>query len=273
MTSQIRGVVFDLDNTLIKSRQGSLCALRTVSVIIAQHLRNNGHPRSRAELLRRLRQIERDRRAPDSGLVPRALYDRDVWWKTLLKELGLAKLQGPWIHRATLRYWDAYMGASPPFRDAEPTLRRLKRAGIRLAIVSDSDGTPGIKKLRVGRLPFRSLFDTVVVAGEDTPKVKPSSAPFLLVAKRLGLPPEECAYVGDNPSTDIEGAKAAGLVTILVRRLQYMVLAGVRPGRPTYEVRSLREIPGLLLSNRPSQRREQPVSQRQPALTMGRLSV
>ena len=165
------------------------------------------------------------------------------------------------------------MEASQSFRDTEPTLKRLKRAGIRLAIVSDSDGTPGIKRLRVGRLPFRSLFDTVVVAGEDTPKVKPSSAPFLLVATRLGLPPKECAYVGDNPSTDIEGAKAAGLVTILVRRLQYMVLGGVRPGRPTYEVRSLREIPGLLLSTQLSQRRGQLASRRRPALTMDQFSA
>ena len=245
-TRQIRGVVFDLDNTLIKSRQGSLHALRTVSIITAQHLKNNGHPRSRAELLRRLRQIELDRRAPESGLVSRALYDRDVWWKTLLKELGFSKLQGPWIHKATLRYWDAYTGASPPFRDAEPTLRRLKKARLKLAIVSDSDGTPGIKMFRIRKLPFRSLFDSVVVAGEDTPKVKPSKAPFLLVARRLSLPPEECAYVGDNPSTDIEGSKQAGMLTILVKRYQYRVLGGLKVGRPAYEVRFLREIPRIL---------------------------
>jgi len=245
---RIRGVVFDLDNTLIKSRQGSLHALRTVSIIIAQHLKNNGHTFSRAGLLRRLWQIERDRRAPESGLVPRALYDRDVWWKTLLKELGIAKLQSPWIHRITLRYWNAYMEASPPFRDAEPTLRRLKRAGMRLAIVSDSDGTPGIKRTRIRRLPFRDLFDAVVVAGEDTPNVKPSKAPFLLTAGRLRMPTSQCVYVGDNPSTDVEGAKDAGMLTILVKRHQYMVLGGLRASRPTYQVRSLREVPRILPS-------------------------
>lgn len=247
MANRVRGVVFDLDNTLIKSRLGSLHALRTVSTVIAQHLENNGHPRIRASLLRMLRRIERDRRAPRSGLVPRGLYDRDEWWKTLLQQLGLSNLQGSWVHRTTLRYWDAYMEASPPFKDAEPTLRRLKKAGMKLALVSDSDGTPGVKRNRIRRLPFYNLFETVVVAGEDTPKVKPSKTPFLLVASRLGLSPRECAYVGDNPSTDIQGAKAAGMLTILVKRHQYMVLGGLQAGHPTHHVGALREIPRILL--------------------------
>jgi putative hydrolase of the HAD superfamily len=239
-------VVFDLDNTLIKSRQGSLHALRTVSKIIADHLRNRGFRHGRALLLKKLRDIERDRRAPESGFVPKALYDRDEWWNTLLRQLQLERLIGPWLHETTLRYWDAYMEESPPFKDAEPTVRGLKNAGMKLAIVSDSDGTPGMKRTRIRRLPFYNLFETVVVAGEDTPKVKPSKAPFLLVARRLQLPPSQCAYVGDNPSTDIEGAQQAGMLTILVKRRQYMVLGGLRPSRPTYRVRTLKEVPRVL---------------------------
>ena len=242
----IRGVVFDLDNTLIKSRQGSQHALRIVSQIIAQHLEKRGFDFSRTLLLRKLRFIERDRRAPVSGLVPRFLYDRDEWWRILLKQLRLTNLEGPWIHKTTLRYWRAYMEASPPFKDAEPTLQRLKNAGLRLAIVSDSDGTPGVKQTRIRRLPFYSLFETVIVAGENTPKVKPSRAPFMLVARGLQLSPKQCAYVGDNPSTDIEGAEQVGMLTILVKRRQYMVLGGLRAGRPAQTVRSLREIPGQL---------------------------
>lgn len=242
----IRGVVFDLDNTLIRSRQGSLHALGTVAETMARHLQKFGINHSRTHLLRKLRHIERDRRAPESGLVPRALYDRDKWWKTLLKQLDLTGLEGPWIHETTLRYWEAYMKASPPYKDAELTLKRLKSEGMRLAIVSDSDGTPGVKGIRIRRLPFYNIFDTVVVAGENTPKVKPSKTPFLLVARRLNLPPRQCAYVGDNPSTDIEGAQQAGMITILVKRRQYMVLGGLRTSRPTYRVSSLKQVPSVL---------------------------
>ncbi len=198
--------------------------------------------------MRRLREIERNRIAPGSGLVPRALYNRDEWWKTLLRQLQLTELEGSWIHQATLRYWKAYERASPPFKDAEPTLKRLKISGVKLAIVSDSDGTRGVKRTRIRKLPFHSFFDAVVVAGEDTPMVKPSKGPFLLVAKRLVLLPTQCAYVGDNPSTDVEGAKKSGMLTILVKRRHYMVLGGLRASRPDHYVASLKDVLRLLSS-------------------------
>ena len=241
-SKRIQGVIFDIDDTLIKSRaggrRGAQKALRTAARNIAKHLRKRGYVYGQAQLLRRLRRI-------DDRMLHRKSYDRDLWWKILLKELGLSKLQGPWLHETTLLSWDAYAKGSPPFRDVEATLRKLKEAGLRLAVVSDSDGTPGIKKWRIQRLPFRKFFETIVVAGEDTPKVKPSKAPFLLVAKRLRIPPVNCVYVGDNPRTDISGAKAAGMTTILIRR------GGPRKGRPTYTVKSLREILRILLPNRP----------------------
>lgn len=246
LTRRIRGVVFDLDNTLIQSRRGARRALNTAAEIITDHLSQNGHSYTKTGLLRRLQKIEQNRKVSRSALDARTLYNRDKWWRLLLKELGLSRLQGPWIHKATLRYWDVYMDGSPPFADAEPTLKKLKREGMKLGIVSDSDGTPGVKRLRAWKLSFRPMFDTVIVAGEDTPKVKPSKAPFLQAARNLGLSPEEIAYVGDNPTTDVEGAKTIGMLTFLVRRRSYMAIRGLQAGQPTYEVRSLKEIPRLL---------------------------
>ncbi len=251
--SNIKGVVFDLDNTLLQSRLGAAAGLHIAAVEISKELRKNGVPFSRLQILRRLNMIERERRAPSTGLVPRSLYDRDNWWKLLLKNIHSAQVNGPWIHETTLRYWRAYQSSSPPFPDAESTVRTLKKQGCRVAIVSDSDGTRGMKKKRVNAVPFRALFEFVIVAGEDTPKVKPSKAPFRLVARKLGLPPEKCAYIGDNPQTDIAGAKGVGMTTILVRRKPYW--APVKNGdptavdpRPAFEVRQLREIPALLAS-------------------------
>ena len=247
--ANIRGIVFDLDNTLLQSRRGAAAGLGAAASLISLELRKHGQPFSKLQILRKLNVIERERRAPLSGLVPRNLYDRDNWWKLLLKNLHLRHLQGSWIHETTLRYWQAYQSSSPPFPDAEATVRKLKTSGYRLAIVSDSDGTRGMKQKRVNAVPFRDLFETAVVAGEDTPKVKPSKAPFRLVAKRLGLPPQRLTYVGDNPQTDIKGAQAIGMTTILVKRKAYRVLVtGLDPPdpTPTFEIRSLKEIPRVI---------------------------
>jgi putative hydrolase of the HAD superfamily len=190
-------------------------------------LSREGYHYTEANLFRKLRLIDLEMHGR------KFLYNRDIWWETLLKELGLTKLKGPWIHRATLHYWRTYARASPVFSDTMSTIRRLKKAGFRLGMVSDSDGTPGMKMKRIRRQPFLKFFETIIVAGENTPNVKPSMKPFTLVAKRLGLRPSNCVYIGDNPNTDIEGAKGVGMMMILIRR------RGPKDGHPDYLARSL----------------------------------
>jgi len=169
-------------------------------------------------------------------------YNRDVWWKTLFKELGLKRMDPKWIHNLTLQYWRVYAANSPPFRDAEPTVRKLKRAGYKLGLVSDSDGTPGMKRKRIRGVPFHNLFEAIVVAGEDTPRVKPGHESFILIARKLGVQPKSSIYVGDNPRTDIEGAKAVGMISVIVHR------KGNRGGDPDYRVPNLRALTGFVRS-------------------------
>ena len=200
-------------------------------------MRKEGIRYSEANLFPKLRLIDLEMHGR------KFLYNRDVWWETLLKQLGLSKLKGPWVHETTLRYWKTYAGASPVFYDTMSTIHRLKKAGFRLGMVSHSDGTPGMKMKRIRRQPFLKSLEAIVVAGEDTPGVKPTRRPFTLVARRLGLQPGNCVYIGDNPNTDIEGAKGVGMMMILVRR------RGPKGGHPDYLVRSLSDVARLLIQN------------------------
>jgi putative hydrolase of the HAD superfamily len=206
-----------------------------VADIFAKRLKKEGYRSTEANLFRKLRLIDLEMHGR------KFLYNRDVWWETLLKELGLSRLKAPWIHGTTLRYWKTYAGASPLFSDAMSTIHRLKKAGFRLGMVSDSDGTPGMKMKRIRRQPFLKYLEAIVVAGEDTPNVKPSMRPFILVAKRLGLQPRNCAYIGDNPNTDIKGAKGVGMMVMLVKR------RGPKGGHPDYFARSLSDAARLLM--------------------------
>ena len=200
-------------------------------------MRKEGIRYSEANLFPKLRLIDLEMHGR------KFLYNRDVWWETLLKQLGLSKLKGPWVHETTLRYWKTYAGASPLFYDTMSTIHRLKNAGFRLGMVSDSDGTPGMKMKRIRQQSFLKSLEAIVVAGEDTPGVKPTRRPFTLVARRLGLQPGNCVYIGDNPNTDIEGAKGVGMMMILVRR------RGPKGGHPDYLVRSLSDVARLLIQN------------------------
>lgn len=59
------------------------------------------------------------------------------------------------------------------------------------------------------------LFDqaSVVISGDTTPHAKPHPAPLLEAARRLGLPPAHCLYVGDD-ERDIVAGRAAGMLTV-----------------------------------------------------------
>lgn len=60
-----------------------------------------------------------------------------------------------------------------------------------------------------------ALFDTAgaIVSGDTTPHSKPHPAPLFEAARRLGVAPQACVYVGDD-ERDILAGRAAGMRTI-----------------------------------------------------------
>ena len=59
------------------------------------------------------------------------------------------------------------------------------------------------------------LFDTAgaIISGDTTPYSKPHPEPLFEAARRLGVAPEACVYVGDD-ERDILAGRAAGMKTI-----------------------------------------------------------
>ena len=85
--------------------------------------------------------------------------------------------------------------------------------GYRLGVVTNGPRDAQLAKLDgLGR---REAFDVVVCAGDETPP-KPNPDPFERTLSALGVAPSEALFVGDSPTTDVAGANAAGLVSVLV---------------------------------------------------------
>lgn len=92
------------------------------------------------------------------------------------------------------------------------SLARLKAAGLRLGIVSNSDGRVEQALLAAG---LREYFDVVI----DSSLVgieKPDPAIFRAALDALGVAPEEALYVGDLYDVDVVGARAAGMEAVLL---------------------------------------------------------
>lgn len=205
-------VLFDLDDTLIDSVRGKSIAEKIVSNILGNYLQDLGITVDQEILLRELLLLDR-------RMNRRRLYDRSVWWQSLVERLEFRViLPRDLVLDMTKAYWSYFRSCSLPFPDAAITLENLIMREYRLGMVTDTDGTPGMKMRRIARLRFNRAFSVIVIAGEDTVKTKPSVLPFKLAASRLGLSCAECVFVGDKPFTDIRGARKAGMKSILIRR-------------------------------------------------------
>jgi putative hydrolase of the HAD superfamily len=124
--------------------------------------------------------------------------------------------------------------------DTHDTLARLRGAGLRLGVVSNSDGRVAEALEAAG---LGHYFDVVIdsaLAGVE----KPDPAIFRAALDALGVPPAAALYVGDRYDVDVLGAHAAGIPAVLL----------VPPGAPRpagcATVGSLRELADDLLKER-----------------------
>lgn len=94
--------------------------------------------------------------------------------------------------------------------EAEPTLRTAKQRGFAVGLVSDcTSELPDLWPT----LPLVPYVDAPVFSAVEGLK-KPDPAIFRLVCDRLGVPPEECVYVGDGDSNELTGASGVGMRAI-----------------------------------------------------------
>ena len=92
--------------------------------------------------------------------------------------------------------------------DVEIWLAEMQAAGYALTVVSNSD--PGRVRPFAQRIGLRCISFSC----------KPAPFGFWRAARRLGLPLNQCAAVGDQVFTDILGAHAAGVKSIQVMPIE-----------------------------------------------------
>ena len=130
--------------------------------------------------------------------------------------------------------WDAHLYLP------DDTVPALEALGIdhSIALVSNFDHPPYVREL-LARLGLNEYLHHVVVSG-DRNVDKPDPRIFVEALAATGCRPEESAFVGDNPRTDVEGSRAVGCHAILIDR------RGKHTEYTQPMIRSLAELPPLL---------------------------
>ncbi len=126
------------------------------------------------------------------------------------------------------------------FASVPPLLAALGRQGVPWGIVTNKAARFAEPMARaLGLLPGAAAL----VCGDSTPHTKPHPAPLLEAARRLGMPPQACVYIGDDPR-DVLAGKSAGM-TAWAASWGYL-----GPGAPVHDWGADRVLaePGELLS-------------------------
>lgn len=91
-------------------------------------------------------------------------------------------------------------------------LTLLQQAGLRMHVISNSDGTVEESLVAAELRPFfREVIDSFLVKVE-----KPDTRIFQLAMRRARCRPEQSLYVGDMYHVDVLGARSAGMHALLV---------------------------------------------------------
>lgn len=118
-------------------------------------------------------------------------------------------------------------------------LSGARAAGLRLGVVSNSEGRLASVLSRVGLLPHFELVVDSHLEGVS----KPAPEIFRRALERMQVAPEHAIYAGDIPEVDLAGARAAGMHGVLVDAFDHYTN---RPELP--RVRSVVELVAALLA-------------------------
>jgi len=177
-----RGVLFDLDGTLVDTAPDMAAALNRL-------LREEG-------------------RAPLEFAAIRPCVSHGA---TALVRLGFADADDVVFARLRARYLDIYREQlaveTRVFEGVQAALSRLETDGIPWGVVTNKPGWLTDPLLEQLELRERAR---VIVSGDTLPQRKPHPAPLLHAADKLGIPPAECVYIGDA-ERDVLAARAAGM--------------------------------------------------------------
>ncbi len=198
----VKAVGFDIDGTLYPEM---LMGIYSVSIVLKNPNLLYHYGRARKTL--------REAAAADEH-IEEGFRTRQA--KAVLRSMGrlpeeeLVNAAKRRISRNIYGRWDSAFKSIHSYKNVRGAWLELKKMGLKLGLLSDFP--LGVKP---EALQVADLSDAFCCS-EDTGYLKPRKEPFLYLAEKLGVRPDEILYVGNSYAKDIIGARAVGMKTALI---------------------------------------------------------
>ena len=153
--------------------------------------------------------------------------EKELWTKWLLPDYPTDRI-APLSGKLT-RLWRDRSGRRIPRPGVKDTLQELHRRGYKLGVIANTITENEIPDW-IESDGLTNYFQEVILSSKVGIR-KPNPEIFWEAARRVGVTPSKCAYVGDNPVYDVSGSRQAGFgLTVLI-----MESGSQPPDAPTNE--------------------------------------
>jgi len=190
----IKGVIFDLDNTLLDFMKMKQVAVKSA----IRGMIEAG--------------LEIDEKKSFEDII--TLYEKIGWENQkvfdVFLENSIGHVDNKFLAAGVVAYRRAREANLLAYPNVNKTLIDLTKLGMKLAVVSDAPSREAW--MRIYYLNLYHFFD-VVITFDDSGERKPSSIPFEMALEKLGLEPQSSLMIGDWPERDVVGAKKIGMKT------------------------------------------------------------
>lgn len=204
----VRAIFFDAGNTLLRMNYAVIAAeLERHAVRVAPETVQRAEWRARVRLDDEILAPSRPGDSTESGSTANRyvsylldglgvtdaamIEEMAAWWRQYNRPVGIWNVADP---------------------DAPAVLARVREAGLRAAVISNSNGSV---RAILDALGLTTRLDFVLDSGELGVE-KPNPRIFELALTRTHVAPVEAVYIGDLYSIDVRGARAAGMHAILL---------------------------------------------------------
>ena len=220
----IKGVIFDLDNTLLDFMKMKQVAVKSAirGMIEAGMVINES--KSFDDII--------------------ALYEKIGWenqkvFDVFLEE-SIGYVDNKYLAAGIVAYRRAREANLLAYPNVNRTLIDLTKLGVKLAVVSDAPSCEAW--MRIYYLNLHHFFDAVITF-DDSGERKPSSVPFEMALKKLNLEPKSSLMIGDWPERDVVGAKKIGMRTAFA---VYGDTFGTKNSGADWDIKDISELTSII---------------------------
>jgi len=202
MTEQIEGILFDMGGTLRstvkKSSPETEEAIRGIVELLGVDIPINEFSENLLERAKAYKDWT------DQKLVE--LNEQDLWTQWMLPDWPVERIR-PVAVQLNQMFRDS-LGIRTILPETQEVVLELYRRGYHLGLVSNTTSSVEVPAV-LKEMRLAGCFD-VVVLSSVVGKRKPDPSILQDAAERMGISPEKCAYIGNQPIQDVAAARNAG---------------------------------------------------------------